>query len=69
LGKHTVIELIDLAERIESFCGSIKTELLAIPKGYLEIIGPVEVKLRKPGERNDHWKLRTLSRLIGFRNE
>jgi len=46
-----VIELIDLTEKIESFYGSIEAELSAIPKGCLVTIGPVEVKLHKPGEK------------------
>jgi PII-like signaling protein len=46
-----VIELIDLTEKIESFYGSIEAELSSIPKGCLVTIGPVEVKLHKPGEK------------------
>ena len=46
-----VIELIDLTEKIEAFYRSIETELSAIPKGCLVTISPVEIKLHKPGER------------------
>ncbi len=45
-----VIELIDSTERLEAFYSEIKEELLAMQKGCLVVLEPVEILLRKKGK-------------------
>jgi PII-like signaling protein len=45
-----VIELVDRTEVLEHFYGEIKDSIMAMPKGCLVVIEPVQVLLQKKGE-------------------
>jgi len=45
-----MIEIIDDTARLEEFYSIIEPELLAMPKGCLVSMEPVEIKLQKPGK-------------------
>ena len=44
-----VIELVDTTEKLESFYREIEEELLAMPKGCLVSLEPVQILLQKKG--------------------
>ncbi|MFH0758596.1 MAG: DUF190 domain-containing protein [Bacteroidota bacterium] len=45
-----VIELVDTTEKLESFYREIEEELLAMPKGCLVSLEPVQILLQKKGQ-------------------
>ncbi len=45
-----LIELVDTTEKLESFYREIKEELLAMPKGCLVSLEPVQILLQKKGQ-------------------
>lgn len=45
-----VIELIDTTEQLEAFFAEIEEELLAMPKGCLVVMEPVNILLQKRGK-------------------
>ena len=46
-----IIEIVDLHDKLEEFYLLIENDLNAVPKGCLVTMGPVEVKLHKPGKK------------------